>query len=69
MQGIDGNTVYRVADADRGQSFYISLDATLQAATLKALELTQDHLFICRDKALDDEAAANLSLQCRLKTI
>jgi hypothetical protein len=26
-------------------------------------------LFVCRDVALDDESAANLALQCRLKTI
>ena len=26
-------------------------------------------LFICRDTALTDELAANLALQCRLKTL
>jgi adenine-specific DNA-methyltransferase len=31
--------------------------------------LGKDDLFICRDIALDDELAANLALQCRLKTI
>jgi hypothetical protein len=33
------------------------------------LNLAKDDLFICRDVALDDEAAANLALQCRLETI
>jgi len=33
------------------------------------LNLEKDALLICRDVALDDEAAANLALQCRLKTI
>ncbi|MDO8532949.1 MAG: DNA methyltransferase [Dehalococcoidia bacterium] len=69
VHGIKGNTVYRVADPDKGQWFHICLDDALQPATLKALDLTADRLFICRDKALDDKAAANLALQCRLKTI
>jgi adenine-specific DNA-methyltransferase len=29
----------------------------------------KDDLFICRDVAIDDKTAANLALQCRLKTI
>jgi len=36
---------------------------------VKKLGLSKDELFVCRDVALDDEAAANLALQCRLKTI
>ena len=36
---------------------------------LNGLNLSQDDTFVCRDVALDDEAAANLALQCRLKTI
>ena len=63
------NTIYRVADPDKEQSFYICLETTLQAAALRALNLSKDDLFICRDLALDDGAAANLALQCRLKTI
>ena len=69
MAGTKGNTVYRVTDPDKGQSFRICLDDRLKAATLKALNLGKDELFICRDKALDDQAAVNLALQCRLKTI
>jgi adenine-specific DNA-methyltransferase len=69
VHGIEGNTVYRVTDPDKGQWFHICLDDSLQPTTLKALELTRDQLFICRDKALNDEASANLALQCRLKTI
>jgi len=66
---IKGNTVYQVSDLERGQSFRICLDDALKPATIKALSLAKDDLFICRDKALDDGAAANLALQCRLKTI
>jgi adenine-specific DNA-methyltransferase len=69
LSEIKGNTVYQVSDPERGQSFRICLDDALRPATLQALDLNKDDLFICRDKALDDEAAANLALQCRLKTV
>jgi adenine-specific DNA-methyltransferase len=69
VAGITGNTVYCVADPDREQSFHICLDNALQPETLQVLNLSPDDLFICRDVALDDEAAANLALQCRLKSI
>jgi adenine-specific DNA-methyltransferase len=65
----DKNVVFRVTDPDKGQSFRISLDDRLKAATVKALALKKDDLFICRDSALTDEMAANLALQCNLKTI
>lgn len=61
--------VQRVNDAERGQSFYISLADKVKWKDVKPLNLKKDDLFICRDVALDDETAANLSLQCRLKTI
>ena len=38
-------------------------------AVIADLGLTAEDLFICRDVALDDTAAANLALQGRLKTI
>lgn len=69
LSEIKGNTVYRVFDPERVQTFRICLDDALKPATIKALSLSKDNLFICRDKALDDEGAANLALQCRLKTI
>jgi adenine-specific DNA-methyltransferase len=68
-QSADENTVHRVTDADKGQSFLICLDDKLKAAAIKALGLKKDDLFICRDVALTDEQAANLALQCKLKTI
>jgi adenine-specific DNA-methyltransferase len=58
-----------VTDPDSGQQFWICLDEQIRADLSKQCELTQDRLFICRDVALDDSAAANLALQCRLKTI
>ena len=68
-KGRGENVVYRVTDDDRGRSFLICLDDKLKAATPKALGLGKDDIFICRDVALSDELAANLALQCRLKTI
>ena len=68
VKGTAGNAVYRVTDADKGQSFLICLDHKLKTAAIKALGLKKDDLFICRDVALTDEQAANLALQCKLKT-
>ena len=65
----NGNKVYDVFDPDTGQKFIICLDEQIRAELSKHCELSQDTLFICRDIALDDSAAANLALQCRLKTI
>jgi adenine-specific DNA-methyltransferase len=69
VNGIEGNTVYRVADQDKEQSFLICLDDVLKQETITELGLTKDQLFVCRDVSLDDELAANLALQSRLKTI
>jgi adenine-specific DNA-methyltransferase len=65
----DLSGLYRVADPDKGQSFYFTLAGKIALKDLRPLDLKKDDLFICRDSALDDEAAANLALQCRLKTI
>ena len=69
VSGAKNATVFRVTDPEKEQSFQICFDDKIKLANLKALHLKQDDLFICRDVALDDEAAANLALQCRLKTI
>ena len=69
LDDVAQNTVYRVTDPDIEQSFLICVDQELQPATVAALRLTADDLFVCRDVALSDDLAANLALQCRLKTI
>ena len=69
ISGVKNATVYRVSDPDKEQSFHICLDDRIKLGDLKSVQLKQDDLFICRDIALDDEAAANLALQCRLKTV
>jgi len=63
------NQVWWILDEDKGQSLIICLDDVLNAATVRDLGISTDDLFVCRDTALDDELAANLALQCRLKTI
>lgn len=65
----NGNSLHKVADQKTGQYFFVCLDEKVSADITKFCELKQEDIFICRDKALDDSAAANLALQCRLKTI
>ena len=67
--GIEKNTISRIVSADKQQSFFICLDEELFQDELNKLGLTTDDLFVCRDRALDDSKAANLALQCRVKTI
>jgi adenine-specific DNA-methyltransferase len=69
ISSVKVNKIFQVTDTEKGQSFRICLDDELKAATVKELNLKKDELFICRDVAIDDKAAANLALQCRLKTI
>ena len=69
VPSVEGNTVQQVSDPDKEQSFYICLDSDILLSSLTPLNLDKEDVFICRDVALDDEAAANLALQCRLKTI
>lgn len=66
---VAGHTVYRVENPDTGQQFHITLEASVTADLPRHLNLTPDDLFVCRDLALNDTTAANLALQCRLKTI
>jgi adenine-specific DNA-methyltransferase len=65
------NTVHTVTDTERDppQSFRACLDVKLASDIAKQLSLAANDLIICRDSALDDTLAANLALQCRLKTI
>jgi adenine-specific DNA-methyltransferase len=65
----NGNKVYDVRDPHTAQAFIICLDDQIRADFIKHCDLAPETLFVCRDIALDDTAAANLALQCRLKTI
>jgi adenine-specific DNA-methyltransferase len=65
----NGNKIYDVSDPDSGQLLMVCLDDQIRADITKHCELNPESLFVCRDLALDDSAAANLALQCRLKTI
>lgn len=63
------NIVFSVTAPDGAKAFHVCLDEQLTEADIELLELSKDSVFICRDIALDDTLAANLALQCRLKTI
>ena len=67
--GIERNTIFHVISSDKKQTFYICLDEELFQDDIDKLKLASGDLFVCLDKALDDTKAANLALQCRLKTI
>jgi len=69
IAAVKSNKIFRVTDTEKGQSFRICLDDEVKTATVKELNLKKDDLFICRDMAINDKTAANLALQCRLKTI
>lgn len=69
LKDIKGNRVWRVTDPDRRQSFLVCLDDKLKAQTIRALKLTKEDLFVCRDSGLTDEQVANVALTCKLKTI
>ncbi len=66
---LPGQTIYRVKAYDTEQTLLLCLDSQVSANISELLKLTQNDLFICRDIALDDTAAANLALQCRLRII
>ncbi len=68
VEGTSAN-VFRVVDSDKGQTLHICLDDAIPGDMARTLQLGRDDLFVCRDKALTDDLAANLALQCRLKTI
>lgn len=73
VEGLATNTVFRITAPDGPQACHVCLDAELAetdiACFLYAEATDKDSVFICRDAALDDTLAANLALQCHLKTI
>lgn len=60
---------FRVTSRDAERTFCICLDDRVKPGVPEALKLGKEDLFVCRDSALNDETAANLALQCRLKTV
>ena len=68
VAGLQTNTVFRIVAPDGTQTFHVCLDEELAETDIERLRLSKDSVFICRDIALTDTLAANLALQCRLKT-
>ena len=69
VEGLTTNTVFCITAPNKTQSFQVCLDEELAETGIEHLDLSKDSVFICRDVALNDTLAANLALQCRLKTI
>ncbi len=69
VKELSDNTIYSITTPNKTQSFHVCLDEKLAETDIEHLDLSKDSVFICRDVALDDTLAANLALQCRLKTI
>ena len=80
VAGLASNTVFCITAPPDARSesasigaerrrFYFCLDAELAEGDVARLGLSKDSVFICRDVALTDTLAANLALQCRLKTL
>ena len=69
--GTGSVVLHEVTDPDKEppQMLTVCLEETIPSDLAKHYPLSQDHILVCRDKALDDTGAANLALQCRLKTI
>ena len=63
------NTVFRITDPDGQRSCQVCLDTEIKETDIELMNLSKNSVFICRDVALNDTLAANLALQCRLKTI
>ncbi len=69
VKDIDANAIYSVNDPETERNLYICLDDKINMGAVASLKLTLDDSFICRAIALDDTTAANIDLQCRLKTL
>ena len=69
VEELTDNTVFCIATPDKQKVLHVCLDTKLKETDIELLNLSKDAVFICRDVALNDTLAANLALQCRLKTI
>jgi len=69
VKELTNNTIFSITAPNKTQSFHVCLDEELTETDIEHLGLSKDSVFICRDVALNDTLAANLALQCRLKTI
>jgi len=63
----ESNKVFKVSAEEN--HFYICLDKEIQQTTIDQLNPDKEILLVVRDKALTDTQAANLALQCKLKTL
>lgn len=60
--------IYIVKDQETNQLCYISLSDSISFEIIQSLQFNRNITFICPDASLSDDLAANLALQCHLKT-
>lgn len=65
---LQSNEVTRFTDSE-GRSAYVCLDEQVKGDTVRLLPVQALDMFICRDSALTDQAAANLALKCNIRTV
>ena len=63
------NKVWMVRDSASELALLICLDDEVKASLMRKLNLSRETPLVCRESAINDTVAANLALQCRLKTI
>lgn len=66
---VQNHRVWSIRDEGRNLSIHVCLSASIPGEVAEALNLKPSSILVCRDTALDDSKAINLSLRCRLKTI
>ncbi len=69
LPDFSANAVVRVSSDFHAHRLYACLDAAIAQATIDALALDADDLFVCLDSALTDQAKARLADVCNLRTI
>ncbi len=69
LPAFTANAVQRVTSHFHAHSLFACFDATIAQATIDALALGEEDIFVCLDSALTDQAKARLADVCNLRTI
>jgi adenine-specific DNA-methyltransferase len=69
LNSFKANRVWKVVDSESDLFFFVCLDDEIRPPFLRQLNIDKQTVFVCRESAINDTIAANLVLQCRLKTI
>lgn len=69
VEQVTAKKIWRVKDLDSGESIAVDLAERVDPEIAQSLGLNRNSRLVCRDIALTDEDAANLALQCDLRTL